>query len=215
MMTNLLWGAAVRWAALLFLLATVVTWQVLSAGQLTHVDIFVQQWSLRHSELLHRFPWDYIGRFGDWPASCAIVLVAAACVSWRHRSFAPFLQAATTLATFLIFIRIFKDMAGRAVPVTGTQSALARGSFPSGHTATAMITSGLLFGMLGGMGPGIVLGAIVGAAVGMAVIVPGYHWLSDVLESWLLAMAVLVLSLDALRRTMADRLSDERPALDK
>jgi undecaprenyl-diphosphatase len=143
-----------------------------------------------------------------------VVLVAAACVSWRCRSFAPFLHAAITLATFLIFIRIFKDTAGRAAPWTGAAGALTSDSFPSGHTATAVITSGLLFGMLGGVGPGTVLGAVVGAAVGMAVIVPGHHWLSDVLESWLLAMAVLVLSLDVLRKTMTERFTGERHGLD-
>jgi membrane-associated phospholipid phosphatase len=203
---SLLRGVAVRWAALLFLLAAVVTWQVLSAGRLTHVDISVQQWSSRHSGLVLRFPWDRVSRFGRWSISCSVVLVAATCVSWRCRSLAPFLQITTTLAAFLFFVRMFKVLVGRAAPWTGVPGAWTGGdSFPSGHTAVAVITSGLLFGMLGGTGPGIVLGAAVGGAVGIAMIVPGQHWMSDVLESWLLAMAVLVLSLDALRGTIVER----------
>jgi undecaprenyl-diphosphatase len=79
------------------------------------------------------------------------------------------------------------------VPVEGSESA----SFPSGHTAAALVCFGALALLLAHRRPDwqrqLLVGvAAVTPAVAAALVYANYHWLSDVVASIALGVALLV-----------------------
>ncbi|WP_330328536.1 phosphatase PAP2 family protein [Streptomyces sp. NBC_00536] len=109
-------------------------------------------------------------------------------------------------------------LVARPRPPAADWAAQASGwSFPSGHTATAAMTAGLLIAalLLRDARPprtAVVLIALWGAAVGLTRVYLGVHWFSDVIGGWLFATAWLALLACAyLRRTGARPPAPVRP----
>lgn len=71
-------------------------------------------------------------------------------------------------------------------------------SFPSGHTLSTTVFVGLVAGLVLTIVPGrlartgvVVVGVVLALAVGVSRVYLGYHWLTDVVAGWVLAVATL------------------------
>ena len=135
---------------------------------------------------------------GPWPLRLAVVsaaLVPARRGRPRHASWA----AATVLSGGVVG-GLLKVLVGRDRPQPDVAFAVARGAaYPSGHALTAVLVAGVVAVPLVTVGrpPAIVrlraLSALALAAVsvGCTRVVLGVHWASDVVGSWLVALACL------------------------
>lgn len=150
---------------------------------------------------------------------CAVALAWAA---WKREIWRPALLIGAMAATFAVSTLIKHDV-GRGRPAArdfllGPDDAL---SFPSGHTFGAGVFLCVLsYLLLSGRGTRTtsVLGFAAAAAgtlvVAFSRLYLGYHWLTDVLASMGLAVAVtgIVILADGLRSTMAPRRAPLTPA---
>ncbi len=139
---------------------------------------------------------------GDVPVLCVLVVVAAYLFWRRTGSYrAPGLLLAA--------------MAGSAVLTTGLKSLVGRHrpgiayvlgpvdtgyAFPSGHTLNSAVFFGTVAALvLGGLQSrrarvSVVLGAaLISLGIGLSRLYLGYHWATDVLAGWLVAMTWLII----------------------
>ena len=153
--------------------------------------------------------------------------------AWRERDLRPLgvLLVATLLTN--IGVGAMKTLVGRLGPLQlgadaalpGAADVFAPGGtiFPSGHTANAVVTWGLLAWLARGhrrvWGPAA---AFMAVSIGLTTIYLGTHWVSDVLAGWaagglvllaLPALIPLVGRLDGVAATVVGRLRGARRAL--
>lgn len=136
----------------------------------------------------------------------AIGLLTLIVVTWlvvrrRDRAAAAVVGGAMVVGAALTLA--LKHLVGRARPPASVMLGVFDSgySFPSGHTAFSTVFFGLVAGLLlrearGGARRWLVVSAWVAAsgAIGATRLYLGYHWLTDVLAGWTLAVCVLAVT---------------------
>ena len=138
--------------------------------------------------------------------------VTALLLAWGRRSQAGLL-AATLLAGLLAQV-VLKALLSRPRPPAAFAliKLPASASFPSGHALMSLLFAGVIVFVLWRALPGVrermatvSVAALIVLAVGLSRVYLGAHWPSDVIASWSLGMAILVLAaIGELRTTAAE-----------
>ncbi|MHA6758991.1 phosphatase PAP2 family protein [Streptacidiphilus sp. PAMC 29251] len=116
---------------------------------------------------------------------------------WRTRSMRPLLVLGVALVLLNMSVGAVKISMGRLGPhyahVAGSNEIfLGGGIFPSGHTANAVVTWGVLAYLASRWRrSGAVVAGFMGLSVGLTTVYLGTHWVTDVLAGW--AAGVLVM----------------------
>jgi membrane-associated phospholipid phosphatase len=176
---------------------------VLSGSRLVDLDEAVYRWAPEQH-------WPGLAHVLDWwvvlgqRAVCLAMAAVWLCLRWwRTRDAHPLgvLLVATLLTN--VVVGTMKDLVGRLGPLQlGVDAVLPGASdvftadgtiFPSGHTANAVVTWGVLAMVARGHRRlGAVLAAGVAASVGLTTVYLGTHWLSDVVAGWCAGGLVLL-----------------------
>jgi len=124
-----------------------------------------------------------------------ILAVGALGVAWRRRLLAPLVAVGLTGWAMAATVVVLKHAVSRPAPgqIAGTGGL----SFPSGHTAAALVCFGALALLVSVERPGwrrpLLAGvAAITALVAAALVYAGHHWLSDTVASIALGVALLV-----------------------
>jgi lipid A 4'-phosphatase len=179
-----------------------------------NVDVIVSRWfydstAPQHWPLKHVWPWEFLYKFGTWPAlGIAIIalLVAISCFFYKknikYRKKSIYLVAVMIIGPGLIINSIFKDNFGRPrprdivefggqqqyhqllIPDWGNKGR----SFPCGHCSCAFYFFVFYFLFKGNKRKwlpyaGLSVGVGYGILMGIARIVQGGHFVSDVMWS--------------------------------
>lgn len=190
----------------------VVVSAFVATGATLHADEVVFGWSsqLDHMGLVHAVARTVVMGGQFWLVGSVLVIVAA-WSSWAQRSWRPVLVAAGAVVGLDLALWVSKLVLGRSSPHSGADDVLAGGtSYPSGHAATATLCLLLLAAVLCPPAPRpprrtvLAVWLCAGAAsvlVGGSTLVLGYHWGSDVVGGWLIALWFLLPALRLLRPT--------------
>ena len=129
----------------------------------------------------------------------AVVVLVTGWVSWRWRDPGPLVVAVPAIVVLTTTVLVGKAVIDRAAP--GFDAVVQHdGSYPSGHTATALVCAGVLAEIVSRLRPHRRRVAWGVAACWTLLVVLGllwlhFHWLSDVVGSVLLGSLVLWLLL--------------------
>ena len=121
----------------------------------------------------------------------------------RDRTVRPVLAAVIGVVLLLGTVIPAKILIGRAGPGLPPVAHGALGVFPSGHTATSSVCLGLAAVLLARGLPGwarravVTITATVCFLVGVALIWGDYHWFTDVVAGWALAVLIIMAALRA------------------
>ncbi|MFJ6998239.1 phosphatase PAP2 family protein, partial [Streptomyces sp. NPDC003090] len=181
-----------------FYLAIVVA--VLASTWLVLIDWKVmlfrpyQQWPELHA------PLDYFVVLGQRGPTAVMVAAWLGWRSWRQHTLRPLLVLGTALLLLNVTVGAVKIGLGRLGPHYATQIGSAElfaggDIFPSGHTANAVVTWGILSYLA--TTPRArrylsALSAVVALGVGLTTVYLGTHWLSDVLLGWAAGLLILL-----------------------
>lgn len=200
-----LWRPALALGLALFF--AVLTVAVVRQSDLDGMDTIVLRWALsvRTPWLYHVLSlWVLLGQRGICLGIAATWLGRRAL---RHREIRPLITFAIVTFVMNVSVEIVKVAVGRLGPLELGGAAVAPGAshvfadgtiFPSGHTANAAVTWGLLAMLARRNRP--IWGAasvFVATTVGLTTIYLGTHWVSDVLAGWA-AGALILLAVPAL-----------------
>jgi membrane-associated phospholipid phosphatase len=180
-----------------------ITLDVLVGGPLTHLDRTISTWA--RTTGLPGEGWrrpgqeeaDWVINFGDWEVVGLIVLVPILWICWRARTLVPLLRLGVLGGTAAAVVLALKYGIGRHAP-SGVHGPEALRSYPSGHTAAAVILWGVLYAviaehpdlgvsrpvawLLSWLGPLVVM-------VGMCL--RDYHWATDLVGAAALCVVLL------------------------
>ncbi|MEU2157959.1 phosphatase PAP2 family protein [Streptomyces sp. NPDC019396] len=153
-----------------------------------------QQWPELHAFL------DYFVVLGQRGPTAVMVAAWLGWRSWRQHTLRPLLSLGAALLLLNATVGAVKLGLGRLGPHYATQIGSAEmfaggDIFPSGHTANAVVTWGILAYMA--TTPRArrylsALSAVVALGVGLTTVYLGTHWLSDVLLGWAAGLLVLL-----------------------
>ncbi len=153
-----------------------------------------KQWPEYHAFL------DYFVVLGQRGPTAVMVAAWLGWRTWKHRSLRPLLILGASLLLLNITVGAVKYGLGRLGPhyatTVGSAELFAGGDiFPSGHTANAVVTWGVLAYLAStplARRVGSVISAMLAMGVGMTTIYLGTHWVSDVLSGWCAGLLVLL-----------------------
>ncbi|MFG2192460.1 phosphatase PAP2 family protein [Streptomyces sp. NPDC048639] len=185
-------------AAVLFYLANVAA--VFVSDHLVRLDWQVmlfrpyKQWPDLHAFL------DYFVVMGQRGPTAVLVAAWLGWRSWRQRTMRPLLALGVGLLLLNITVGAVKYGLGRLGPhyatTVGSAEMFAGGDiFPSGHTANAVVTWGILAYLATTPRARRVLSvvaAVFALGVGATTVYLGTHWVSDVLLGWAAGLLVLL-----------------------
>ncbi|MFF2653456.1 phosphatase PAP2 family protein [Streptomyces sp. NPDC058045] len=185
-------------ASLAFYLA--IVYAVVTTSWLVRFDWEVmffrpyQQWPSIHAFL------DYYVVLGQRGPTAVMVAAWLGWRSWRQHSLRPLLALGTALLLLNVTVGAAKLGMGRLGPhyatVIGSNEMWRGGDiFPSGHTANAVVTWGILAYLASTPRARRYLSAIsavVALGVGLTTVYLGTHWLSDVVLGWVAGLLVLL-----------------------
>ena len=153
-----------------------------------------QQWPGLHAFL------DYYVVLGQRGPTAVMVASWLGWRSWRQHTLRPLLTLGTSLLLLNVSVGAVKLGLGRLGPHYATQIGSAElfaggDIFPSGHTANAVVTWGILAYLA--TTPRArrylsALSAFVSLGVGLTTVYIGTHWLSDVLLGWAAGLLILL-----------------------
>ncbi|MFF3908992.1 phosphatase PAP2 family protein [Streptomyces sp. NPDC001848] len=185
-------------ATLAFYLA--IVWAVVVSSWLVRLDWQVmffrpyQQWPQIHAFL------DYYVVLGQRGPTAVMVAAWLGWRSWRQHTLRPLLTLGAALLLLNITVGAAKYGMGRLGPhyatVIGSNEMWRGGDiFPSGHTANAVVTWGILAYLASTPRARrwlSALSAVTSLGVGMTTVYLGTHWLSDVLLGWAAGLLILL-----------------------
>ncbi|MFG2131073.1 phosphatase PAP2 family protein [Streptomyces sp. NPDC048751] len=177
-----------------------IVWLVVITSWLVRLDWQVmffrpyQQWSG-----IHWFV-DYYVVLGQRGPTAVMVAAWLGWRSWRQHTLRPLLTLGTSLLLLNITVGAAKIGMGRLGPhyattIGSNEMGLGGDIFPSGHTANAVVTWGILAYLASTPRARrwlSALSAVTSLGVGMATVYLGTHWLSDVLLGWAAGLLVLL-----------------------
>ena len=185
-------------ATFVFYLAIVVA--VLTTSWLVRLDWQVmffrpyEQWPQIHAFL------DYLVVLGQRGPTATMIAAWLGWRCWRQHTLRPLITLAVALLLLNITVGSVKLGLGRLGPHYATQIGSAElfaggDIFPSGHTANAVVTWGILAYLASS---GItrrvlsVFSAVVSLSVGATTVYLGTHWVSDVLLGWSAGLLIML-----------------------
>ena len=192
---------AIRQSALLFLLFLITTEQVLTKSWLWNLDHrIVRMRHYRITGMASHFllAMDDLGL--RW-FTATVLLVSAAAIGWRFKSFRPFNLSLLSLLALNGVVGISKLFFGRSKPRLHMDELHVGGlSYPSGHAANALISWGLLAYIIyrytkRAPFSGVNLSWLVAlftTAVCIASLLRNTHWFSDLIGGLFLGGSILV-----------------------
>nr|WP_153452895.1 phosphatase PAP2 family protein [Streptomyces smaragdinus] len=153
-----------------------------------------KQWPEVHAFL------DYFVVLGQRGPTALAVLCWLGYCAWRGRTLRPVLVLGTSLLLLNISVGAAKIGMGRLGPHYATRIGahemwLGGDIFPSGHTANAVVTWGVLAYMATtpfARRVASLISAVVSLSVGLTTVYLGTHWISDVLLGWAAGLLVLL-----------------------
>ncbi|MEV4615357.1 phosphatase PAP2 family protein [Kitasatospora sp. NPDC049258] len=172
-------------------------------GILCDTPLVDLDWAIQQFRPYHHWPdlepfldvWVVAGQRG--PTAVAALLWLA-WRSHRTRTLRPLLVMGMALLLLNITVGSVKIVTGRLGPhyahYVGSPELFSGGNiFPSGHTANAVVTWGVLaYLAVRGRRVGAVLAAATALSVGLTTVYLGTHWVSDVLAGWAAGLLVLL-----------------------
>ncbi|MER7844651.1 phosphatase PAP2 family protein [Kitasatospora sp. NPDC096077] len=196
------WPPMSRRRAALFAV-TLAAYLLVLAGVLLNTDLVDLDWSVRLLRPYDRWPslepllnaWVVAGQRG--PSAIA----AFAWLLWRaHRlgRLRPLLVMGVALLLLNVTVGAVKIVTGRLGPhyaqYVGSPELFSGGTiFPSGHTANAVVTWGVLaYLAVRWRRTGTVIAAATACSIGLTTVYLGTHWVSDVLAGWAAGLLVLL-----------------------
>lgn len=185
-------------ATLAFYLA--IVWAVVTSSWLVRLDWQVmffrpyQQWPQIHAFL------DYYVVLGQRGPTAVMVAAWLGWRSWRQHTLRPLLTLAASLLLLNITVGAAKYGMGRLGPhyatvIGSNEMGLGGDIFPSGHTANAVVTWGILAYLASTPRARrwlSALSAVTSLGVGLTTVYLGTHWLSDVLLGWAAGLLILL-----------------------
>ncbi|MFJ9021498.1 phosphatase PAP2 family protein [Streptomyces sp. NPDC102259] len=185
-------------ATLAFYLA--IVWLVVITSWLVRLDWLVmffrpyQQWSG-----IHWFV-DYYVVLGQRGPTAVMVAAWLGWRSWRQHTLRPMLTLGASLLLLNITVGAAKLGMGRLGPhyattIGSNEMGLGGDIFPSGHTANAVVTWGILAYLASTPRARrwlSALSAVTSLGVGLATVYLGTHWLSDVVLGWTAGLLILL-----------------------
>jgi membrane-associated phospholipid phosphatase len=175
---------------------------VLSGSALVDLDSAALRWARSAYEpALYSFLWDWV-LLGQRAVVLAIAVAWLAVRAVRHREIRPLMTLGVVTLLLNISVGLVKTVIGRVGPLQLGPEALLPGAshlfadgtiFPSGHTANAVVTWGLL-AMLARRRRRrwTALATFLAVTVGVSTIYLGTHWVSDVVAGWAAGALVLL-----------------------
>ncbi len=173
---------------------------VLTTSKLVTLDWQVMLWRPdKQWPQIHAFL-DYFVVLGQRGPTAVMVLAWLGWRGWRHRTLHPLLVLGTSLLLLNITVGAVKYGLGRLGPhyatTVGSAEMFAGGDiFPSGHTANAVVTWGVLAYLATtprARRLGSVASALLALGVGATTVYLGTHWVSDVLLGWAAGLLILL-----------------------
>ncbi|MFJ7150086.1 phosphatase PAP2 family protein [Streptomyces sp. NPDC100445] len=185
-------------ATLAFYLA--IVWAVVTTSWLVRLDWQVmffrpyQQWPQIHAFL------DYYVVLGQRGPTAVMVAAWLGWRSWRQHTLRPLLTLAASLLLLNLTVGAAKLGMGRLGPhyatvIGSNEMGLGGDIFPSGHTANAVVTWGILAYLASTPRARrwlSALSALTSLGVGLTTVYLGTHWLSDVLLGWAAGLLILL-----------------------
>ncbi|MFF1452436.1 phosphatase PAP2 family protein [Streptomyces sp. NPDC058274] len=185
-------------ATLAFYLA--IVWAVAVTSWLVRFDWQVmffrpyQQWPEIHAFL------DYYVVLGQRGPTAVMVCAWLGWRSWRQHTLRPLLTLGASLLLLNITVGAAKLGMGRlgphyAITIGSNEMGLGGDIFPSGHTANAVVTWGILAYLASTPRARrwlSALSAVTSLGVGLTTVYLGTHWLSDVLLGWAAGLLILL-----------------------
>ncbi|MFD7014360.1 phosphatase PAP2 family protein [Streptomyces sp. NPDC059928] len=182
--------------ATLLCVFAVITWQVASGGPLRRLDERLDRTLTGHGPVALS---QFLSDLGSMPVALPVLALAIGYAAWRG-SRRQALIAALTMVLVPLLVVPLKEWIARPGPLEA-----ATGYYPSGHTATAMVAYGgaalLLAPHLRRRWPLPAAAGALTAATSTGLVLRGYHWPLDVMASWCLCGALLVVSSTVMRRS--------------